>query len=428
MTQADNPALPLAYVLPLRWDDIDPAAVTELTGYLRQLRAVADITVVDGSPPAVFAHHHDAWHGLVRHIAPDPAYRFANGKVNGVLTGVFSARHEHIVIADDDVRHTPETLAAIHRHLYTASVVRPQNYFDPMPWHARWDTARSLLNRAVGADYPGTLGVRRSVLAQAGGYDGDVLFENLELIRTVRACGGREAHARDVYVRRLPPETRRFWQQRVRQAYDEFAQPARMVAFLGVVPAVGWCVARGRHRGLIAAAATAVGLAELGRRRAGGRQVLPASATLFAPVWLLERGTCAWAAVAQRLMFGGVRYAGRRLAVAGHRQAALARIHAPRPSAATGPAVAPAHPGVPAAHPAASPAPATAEAPAPATGAAPAAPAAAIRRTIAPSAARLPDDAFGVGRHGNPIASMSRPRPTDGEMTGPCQHARSPDS
>ncbi len=421
MTELDLPALPLAYVLPLRWDDIDPAAVAELTGYLRQLRAFADITVVDGSPPPVFAHHHDAWHGLVRHIPPDPAYRFANGKVNGVLTGVFGARHEHVVIADDDVRHTPDTLAAIHRRLYTASVVRPQNYFDPMPWHARWDTARSLLNRAVGADYPGTLGVRRSVLVETGGYDGDVLFENLELIRTVRARGGREVHAHDVYVRRLPPETRRFWQQRVRQAYDEFAQPARMAAFLGVVPAVAWSVARGHHRSLAVASAAAVGLAELGRRRAGGSRVLPASATLLAPVWLLERGTCAWAAVVQRLMFGGVRYAGRRLAVAGHRPATLARIHAPRASSTAGPAGSVARPSIPVTRPAA-----TSAATGAATGAAPV-----IRRTIASlpgTADRVHHDAFGSTRHGHPVASMSRPRPTDGEMTDPCQHARSSDS
>jgi hypothetical protein len=333
MTEAD-PDLPMAYVLPLRWDDIDPAAVGELTDYLRRLRRQVDVTVVDGSPPQVYAYHREAWRRLVRHLPPDPRYRFANGKVNGVLTGVFTAAHEHVVIADDDVRHTPATLAAIHRLLYTAAVVRPQNYFDPLPWHARWDTARSLLNRALGADYPGTLGVRRSALVAAGGYDGDVLFENLELIRTVRACGGREAHAPDVYVRRLPPRPRRFLQQRVRQAYDEFAQPVRMAAFLCVLPTVGWLAARRRRRSLILAAAAATGLAELGRRRAGGTAVIPASTVLLAPVWLLERGVCAWAAVAQRLLFGGVRYAGRRLVVAGHRPAVLARMHAPRPPAA----------------------------------------------------------------------------------------------
>jgi hypothetical protein len=305
----------LSYVLPLRWDRVDPAAVAELTAYLSRLRDHADVHVIDGSPPEVFAAHHAAWGSLVRHGPPDPAFRFANGKVNGVRTGVPAARHEHVVIADDDVRHTPESLAAISRALCTASVVRPQNYFEPLPWHARWDTARTLLNRATGADYPGTLGVRRSVFLAMGGYDGDVLFENLELIRTIRAAGGREADAKHIYVRRLPPETRRFWQQRVRQAYDEFAQPARMAAFLAVLPAALLLPARAKA----GAALAAIALAEVGRRRAGGDRVFPASAALLAPVWLIERGTCAWLAVAQRHLFGGVRYSGGRLHKAANR-------------------------------------------------------------------------------------------------------------
>jgi hypothetical protein len=149
--------------------------------------------------------------------------------------------------------------------------------------------------------------------------------------------------------------------------------------------------------------------------------VLPASATLLAPVWLLERGTCAWAAVVQRLMFGGVRYAGRRLAVAGHRPATLARIHAPRASSTAGPAGSVARPSIPVTRPAA-----TSAATGAPTGAAPV-----IRRTIASlpgTADRVHHDAFGSTRHGHPVASMSRPRPTDGEMTDPCQHARSSDS
>ena len=298
-----------SYVLPLRWDRIDPAGIAELTEYLRMLREMVDIIVVDGSPPEVFAAHHAAWAPLARHRPPDPAFRFANGKVNGVLTGVPAARHEHVVIADDDVRHTAESLAAIDRALRNAAVVRPQNYFAPAPWHARWDTARSLVNRAMGADYPGTLGVRRTAFVAMGGYDGDVLFENLELIRTVRAAGGRECRLPGVYVRRLPPSPRRFWQQRVRQAYDEFAQPARMAAFLAVLPVAVALPTRGR----VAAAAAAVAVAEVGRRRAGGARVFSADTPLWAPVWLLERGVCAWLAVGARVLFGGVRYAGGRL-------------------------------------------------------------------------------------------------------------------
>ena len=52
----------------------------------------------------------------------------------------------------------------------------------------------------------------------------------------------------DVMINRLPPDTRRFWEQRVRQAYDEFAQPLRMACFLGILPAaVAYRLWRARH-------------------------------------------------------------------------------------------------------------------------------------------------------------------------------------
>lgn len=303
----------LDYVLPLRWESGE--GLDELTRYLSWLAGLVRVIVVDGSPGPLFALHARRWRGLVVHVPPDPGLRYANGKVNGVTTGLRLARAERVVIADDDVRYDEAGLASIHRLLGEYDLVRPQNYFLPMPWHARWDTARTLLNRALGADYPGTLGVRRSRLG--AGYDGDVLFENLELIRTVRARGGRVVSAPGLYVRRLPCSARRFWSQRVRQAYDDLAQPARLVLSLSLLPAAGVAVARRAYRPLLAGAALAVLLAEAGRRRAGGSAVFPAGASLFAPVWLLERGVCGWLALAAAIT-GGVPYAGRRLRRAAH--------------------------------------------------------------------------------------------------------------
>lgn len=304
------------YVLPLRWHD--DAGLDELTGYLRGLARHARIVVVDGSPSPLFERHARLWHGIAEHVRPDDDLTAANGKVAGVLTGMRRARGERVIIADDDVRYEADALARVHALLDHADLVRPQNHFHPLPWHARWDSARTLLNRCLGADYPGTFGVRRSMFDKMGGYDGDVLFENLELIRTVRAHGGREVRPLDLYVRRLPPGARRFWSQRVRQAYDDLAQPTRMAVFLAVLPCVGAALWRRRPELVAAGAVVTVGLAEIGRRRAGGRRVFPATTSLFAPVWVLERATCSWAALAARVLLGGVPYAGRRLRVAAH--------------------------------------------------------------------------------------------------------------
>ncbi|MFP3467005.1 glycosyltransferase [Leifsonia sp. SIMBA_070] len=295
------------YVLPLRWPD--DAGLDELVGYLTGLRDLIDVTVVDGSSPELFARHARALPAGVRHlpVAPRPG---RNGKVAGVMTGLHAARHEVVVIADDDVRYDEGALRAVVGMLDAADLVRPQNVFSPAPWHARWDTGRSLLNRALGHDYPGTLALRRRVLLDAGGYDGDVLFENLELIRTVQAVGGGVIAADRIGVARRPPALRHFLGQRVRQAYDDFAQPARLLAELSVLPLA--LASLRRPRRLLLGVAGVVALAEAGRRRAGGRRLFPATASLWAPLWLAERAVCVWLALGARLR-GGVRYSDGRL-------------------------------------------------------------------------------------------------------------------
>ncbi len=295
------------YILPIARNYVDAAKTAELAAYLSQL-AAGQIIVVDGSPPPVFAEHHRAWSPFASHVPVDADINVKNGKVAGVLTGMRRAAHEAIILADDDVRYDERSLAGVLGALRDAEIVRPQNHFDELPWHAVFDTARTLLNRVLGGDWPGTLGIRRSAFERVGGYDGDVLFENLELLRTIRAGGGRECLALDVYVARRPPATAHFLRQRVRQAYDEFARPVRMAVALAILPAVAASFITGRLRTLAAATAVSVALAEFGRRRAGGSAVFPAVATLLAPLWLLERGTCSWLAVWTRLRYGGVRY------------------------------------------------------------------------------------------------------------------------
>lgn len=315
------------YVLPLRWTSERMDELADLTSYIQELSAWARVIVVDGSPPEVFEHHNALWASSALHVAPDPS-PWRNGKVAGVHTGLHLATADAVVIADDDVRYDQDALRRTVDLLSEADLVGPQNVFDPLPWHAAWDSARSLLNRALAADYPGSFAVRRSSFLDMGGYDGDVLFENLELMRTVRANGGRVVRPRDIYVTRRPPSARHFAGQRVRQAYDDVAQPWRLALFLPVLP-MALSGPRGR-RAVVAALGASVGVAELGRRRAGGTRHFPAHVPLFAPAWVLERSVCSWLAVVQGVVAGGVRYGDARLAVSAHSLRRLRRAAARR--------------------------------------------------------------------------------------------------
>ena len=300
----------LTYILPIK---TRARATPELVEYVRWLGSIPDLEpiIVDGSPGEIFELHSRVFGPEVLHVRPRPDLDTPMGKVGGVLTGLGLASHERMIIADDDVRYDLGSMRDMNEALDTADVVRPQNYFSPVPIHAAWDTARVLLNRLLDGDWPGTLGVRRSALRRTGGYDGRAMFENLELVRTIVAGGGRETVRRDLYVMRRPPTASHFWSQRIRQAYDEIARPRRLLAQLAVLPATIALGIAGYWLVLTAAAALLVLAAEAGRRRDGGIRYFPAAASLLAPAWVAERAICSWLAVGTRVFMGGVLYRGR---------------------------------------------------------------------------------------------------------------------
>jgi hypothetical protein len=315
MVPMSTPIAATTYVLPIRRTAVHHD--DELPAYLDALIKLVPVVVVDGSPAEVFAHHAASWPPGILHVPVDEDRRGdLNGKVAGTVTGLRRVRTEKAVIADDDVRYDPFALRRLAALLDHADVVRPQNVFNPAPWHAVLDTGRTLIARATGGDWPGTLGVRMDVYARIGGYDGTVLFENLELVRTLRAAGARERVAYDLFVARRPPTARHFLAQRVRQAYDEFARPGRLAAQLAVGPLLALGTARFGVRALAAFAVGAIALAETGRRRGGASRVFPPRTAMLAPVWVLERAVTSWCAVGLRLARGGVRYSHGTLRVA----------------------------------------------------------------------------------------------------------------
>ncbi|MBO0921950.1 glycosyltransferase [Cellulomonas sp. zg-ZUI222] len=300
------------YVLPLRSETpLDVEALSYLVGLVREVPVV----LVDGSPPHVRERNaHTLPRDVVHVEAPHPVPG-RNGKVQGVRRGLEVSDAPYVVVADDDVRWEPAEMARALRMLDEVDLVRPQNAFHPLPWHARWDTGRALVNRAVGGDWPGTLVVRRDALPPHG-YADHVLFENLELVRTVQARGGRTRVARDLVVRRIPPAPGRFVDQRLRQAYDSHAQPVRLVAELAVLPLLAASARRyGPVRAVAAAVVLTAGLAEAGRRRDRGTRFYPATSAAWAPLWLAERAVLSWVALGYRFT-GGVPYGGTRIRTA----------------------------------------------------------------------------------------------------------------
>ena len=276
--------------------------------------------MIDGSRPEVFAQHAALFSAISLHIEVDRRFGYMNDKVNAVHTGVAMTREEKIILADDDIRYVPETIAEIVSLLERNEVVRPQNFLRPLPWWAKMEAARMLINRATlrAGDYPGTCAFRRSTLLHVGHYDGDVLFDNEEIIRHFAEKGATIDYAIDLFVQKRPPRFRKWLEQRPRQAYEDFSLRAKTIFFFALAPflillGINWgAYGIGIVLGVIAILSSAV--AFRGRARGNAAMFIPLRCCFFAPFWILERTLSTYWALYWYLARGGYPFGDRILA------------------------------------------------------------------------------------------------------------------
>src|SRR5687767_11667746 len=205
-----------SFIVPIRRVAVDLPEIKRLSNYFRSLnRAGCEVLIVDGSPKLVFEEHAKSWQSFSKHVAPDPKYTYLNGKVNGVHTGIDLASCERIFQAEDGIRYTAADVNRMCELLNSFELVRPQNFIAPSPWWARLENARILINRGVlrAGDYPGTCGFRRSTMRRVGHYDGDVLFDNEEIVRHFALQGANIKYARDFFILKRPPSFTKWLEQ-----------------------------------------------------------------------------------------------------------------------------------------------------------------------------------------------------------------------
>lgn len=310
LMQANGDVTRSTYLLTIRRVHFNKDEAESFRDYFRLIAAKCDVLVVDGSPSDIFAAHKEIWSDVCLHAPVDPHYKYLNGKVNGIHTGINIAAHERIILADDDIRYTPNDLCRMTELLADDEMVRPQNYLSPLPFWARTEAARMLINRACIAegDYPGTLGVRRSAMLRVGHYDGDVLFDNEEIVRHFRAQGASINYARDFFILKRPPTFRKWLEQRPRQAYEDFVMLTKTAFFalLPLVPALIWFMAGWRWMlaFVITMACGAMVVAARGLGD-GASEFFPAWLCLYAPLWIAERALTTYWAFYWRAKYGG---------------------------------------------------------------------------------------------------------------------------
>lgn len=300
------------YLLPFRRSAFHGAEMDELASYLRMLaQNDCEVMVIDGSPAKVFARHNAVLAAEILHREVDRRFGHRNDKVNGVYTGVGLATGEKIILADDDIRYTRSEIREILRLLDHYEVVRPQNYLRPLPWWTRMEAARMLINRATlrTGDYPGTCAFRRETIRRIEAYDGDVLFDNEEIIRNFALHGASICYALDLLVRKRPPSFRKWVEQRPRQAYEDFGLRGKTLLFAVLPVLLGFLtICYGKVAFLLGVGTIGMGsilLAFRGWSRGEAATYFAFSICFFAPFWVWERSCSTYWAFYWYLTRGG---------------------------------------------------------------------------------------------------------------------------
>jgi hypothetical protein len=300
------------YLLPIRRTNFSAIEAAELAEYFGALNnAGCDLIVIDGSPAPVFEQHAASWCSLCRHERVDRSFGYLNDKVNGIHTGVRLATTGKIILADDDIRYTAAEIDRVSRLLDDFEVVRPQNFLSPLPWWGRMEAARMLINRATlrTADYPGTCAFRRDAMLRVGEYDGDVLFDNEEIIRHFARAGATINYAANLFVRKRPPAFRKWIEQRPRQAYEDFGLRTKTALFLSLpllATSLGFTFGlRALLIFFVGASFAAVALAATGRLRGNAARFFPWPVCLVAPFWVIERTVSTYWALYWHFAYGG---------------------------------------------------------------------------------------------------------------------------
>lgn len=115
------------YLLTIRRTKFDLSEAQNFKQYFGLLaQAGCEVLVVDGSPQEIYQANENVWCESCRHVPVDSQYKYLNGKVNGIHTGVALAAHNSIILADDDIRYTAENIGRMRNLLENHEIDSPR--------------------------------------------------------------------------------------------------------------------------------------------------------------------------------------------------------------------------------------------------------------------------------------------------------------
>lgn len=279
-----------------------------------------EVIITDESPDDVFAAI-DGWfqhEPRVTHICPrDECRTGRNDKLNGIYDAMNHVSYDYIVLVDDHYRLSVDNLDQILSLFGEYDCFKCMVDFDQTRISSLVDVCGIFIINMLHPyrQFCGHLCFNLQTIKEIGFPSRDMLFDELGMELQFRKHQKKVHFADKIFFEAVQKISwKRFFEQRLRYAYENFAFPLRFSLFLCVLPLILACALIGKSFAigfivLLTLAVVCLGLVGQIKYRQGR---FPVWTFLLSPVWFWFYPFTTWLAIVYRLR-GGVKFGGRKI-------------------------------------------------------------------------------------------------------------------
>ncbi|MCK0473043.1 glycosyltransferase family 2 protein [Halalkalibacter sp. APA_J-10(15)] len=254
----------------------------------------------------------------VNHFVPDPNIRTgANDKLNGIYDALNYVNYDNILLIDDHYRITRETLNKISPFYNRYDCFKVMPKFDKFPISAKIDLCGMFIVNLLDyrKQYCGHLAFTKELIDRVGFPNRDSLFDELALENQLRKGSNRICFLKNISLEAEQNISyRKFLEQRVRYAYENFAFPFRTLFFLSIIPIIVVLFIINityMYYFILIVSIISILFGLLGQL-VYARNIAPTSTFLLSPVWFWFYPFTTWIAV-YKYLNGGVYFGGKKV-------------------------------------------------------------------------------------------------------------------
>lgn len=313
----------VSIIIPIKSNKDD--RLLEFTEYICNLseqlkKDDCQIIIADESEFSVYSHMKKEFAKLknVFHFVPRDEYRDgANDKLNGIHDALNYVKYDNVLLIDDHFRLTRNDLVSMYKYFGKYSCFKTMPNFNKFSPSVLIDLCGMFVVNILDSkkQYCGHLAFSKKSLDIAMFPDKNTLFDELALEEQFRKANLPVGFIKNTAIEATQDISyKKFFEQRVRYAYENLAFPIRFSFFCSILPILGILLWLNKDLALYVAALLTVATTSIALvgQIVYGQKVAPKYTFLFSPLWFWFYPFTTWIAV-YKYFTGGITFGGRKI-------------------------------------------------------------------------------------------------------------------